>query len=159
MNMEYNDMQARKLFDRHLDSTFECVDEAESAAGLAAKQLGFGEVNQDRIRLAIREAMVNAVAHGNHFDRSKKVRLEIWEDPQAALAVEIVDEGAGFEEMRVPDPIEPAGLARTSGRGLFLIRAFMDEVEINRHGPSGTRVYMVKYRRNRLAGAPDPSHP
>ena len=150
-------MQARTLFDAHFDSTYECVDAAEAAAGLAAKQFGFGEANQFRIRLAVREAMVNAVVHGNRFDGMKKVRMEIRETGNAGLAMEIVDEGAGFDEKSVPDPLEAANLGRTSGRGLLLIRTLMDEVEIGRCSESGTQVHMVKYLRRTSAAASLPS--
>jgi len=148
-------MQARTLFDGRLDSTFEGVGDAEAAGGLAAKQAGFDEVDQDRICLAIREAMVNAVAHGNRFDRVKKVHLVIREAPNGGLAIEIADEGAGFDASSIPDPREAAHIGRASGRGLLIIRAFMDEVAIRRGSPSGTHVHMVKYPESKMVDAVD----
>ena len=142
-------MQTRKLFDKHFDSTLECVDEAELAVGAAAKQLGFGEANQQRIRLATREAMVNAVAHGNQFDLTKKVRFELWEGASGSLVVEIEDEGNGFEEKSVPDPLDEANLEYPSGRGLLIMRKFMDEVTIDGPGASGTHLRMVKFPRTK----------
>jgi serine/threonine-protein kinase RsbW len=142
-------VQIRKLFEKSFDSTLECVDEAELAVGAAAKELGFGEVNQQRIRLATREAMVNAVAHGNRFDVSKKVRFQLSEGANGSLVVDIEDEGPGFEEKSVPDPLDEANLEYPSGRGLLIMRTFMDEVAIGGPGTSGTHLRMVKFPRTK----------
>lgn len=94
--------------------------------------------------LAVREAMVNAVAHGNAFDATKRVRL-ILDRRTDALKVTIVDEGAGFDLNQVPDPTTGENLLRQSGRGLLLIQAFVDEFMVKRSASGGAEVVLVKY--------------
>ena len=97
-----------------------------------------------RIAMAVRESMVNAVVHGNRYNANKKVRLAVVNNLER-FTVRIADEGEGFEYQEVPDPLAPENLMRTSGRGLFLIRSFMDEFRIRRIEPGGTEVTLVKY--------------
>ena len=102
-----------------------------------------------QIRLATREGMVNAITHGNQFDVVKKVHFQLWEGEHGSLVVEIKDEGAGFEEKSVPDPLADANLEYPSGRGLLIMRAFMEEVMIGGPGASGTHLRMVKFPRTK----------
>jgi len=127
-----------------LDSTLESVDKAEGLVLQAARELGFDEDGQYEAGIAVRESMVNAVAHGNRYNARKKVHFTLWKGARR-LAVEIEDEGRGFEEEVIPDPREGENVMRHSGRGLLMIRAYMDEFDIERREPSGTRVRMVKY--------------
>jgi serine/threonine-protein kinase RsbW len=91
----------------------------------------------------VRESMVNAVMHGNRYSSEKKVRLSISSSPDR-FTVSIADEGAGFNFEALPDPLAPENLLRTSGRGIFLIRSFMDEVAMRRLESGGTEVTLVK---------------
>jgi len=94
--------------------------------------------------MAVRESMVNAVVHGNRYNIHKKVRLSVSRGPRE-LTVRIADEGEGFDYGDLPDPLSPENLLRSSGRGIFLIRSFMDEFRVRRLDPRGTEVTMVKY--------------
>ncbi len=108
-----------------------------------AQKHGFGEDDQNSISMAVRECMVNAVAHGNQYNSRKKVYLKLEAEP-GTLVVTIGDEGDGFEQEDVPDPLAAENLLKQSGRGLLLMRAFMDECEHTKRVPHGTLVRMVK---------------
>ena len=86
---------------------------------------------------------MNAVVHGNRYDANKKVRFSIAKTPEH-LTIVIADEGEGFDFEGLPDPLAPDNLLRTSGRGIFLIRSFMDGVELKRLESGGTEVTLVK---------------
>lgn len=86
------------------------------------------------IRLAMREALNNALRHGNKMDPTKRIHFSYTCDPQRGLWVMIRDEGKGFDPDAVPDPTQPENLDRTGGRGVFLMRNLMDEVEFRDGG-------------------------
>lgn len=129
-----------------LGSTLDSVDRAEEVVGTAAREAGLTEDQCHDVGIAVRETMVNAVAHGNQYNARKKVRLRVWSGP-GGLAVEIEDEGKGFDLEEVPDPRNETNLMRHSGRGLLMIKAFMDEVSVSRRPDApGTLVRLVKHR-------------
>jgi serine/threonine-protein kinase RsbW len=127
-----------------LDSTLKSVDEAEAIVLKASKQLGFDEDDQHQIGMAVRECMVNAVVHGNRYSAHKKVHLAVSAVP-GGMAVTIGDEGAGFDVSSLPDPLAEENLLRQSGRGILLIRAFMDEVDLHPRAGGGTEVRLIKH--------------
>jgi serine/threonine-protein kinase RsbW len=134
------DMEREQLT---LESTLQSVDEAEAIAVREAQKAGFEEDERDQIGMAVRECMVNAVVHGNRYNKKKKVHLEI-ESSNGGLTVFIGDEGEGFDFNSLPDPLSPENLLRQSGRGLLLVRAFMDEVELQPREGGGTQVRLHK---------------
>jgi len=127
-----------------LDSTLESVDRAEALAMDIAQRAGFEEDDLHKIAMAVRECMVNAVAHGNRYSAHKKVHVSVSKTPDRFIMV-IKDQGEGFELSDLPDPLAEENLLRHSGRGMFLIRAFMDDVQVRRPNSSGTEVTLVKY--------------
>lgn len=127
-----------------LDSTLESVDEAESIVLRMAGGAGLEEDDLHALGMAVREAVVNAVVHGNRYNARKKVHLTVSRVPDR-LTIVIGDEGDGFEVHTIPDPLAPGNLLRQSGRGLLLIRAFVDEFELRGRQPRGTEVRLVKY--------------
>jgi serine/threonine-protein kinase RsbW len=130
--------------ERVLDSTLESVDSAEELATGVAQRAGFDEDDLIKIGMAVRESMVNAVVHGNQYNANKKVRFSVSHHGGRYI-IRIADEGQGFDFDKVPDPLAPENLMRTSGRGLFLIRSFMDEFEMAHLEHGGTEVTLVKY--------------
>lgn len=96
------------------------------------------------IKLALEEALVNAMKHGNQYDRSKRVFIEVHITHER-IDVKIGDEGPGFDPGDVPDPMAVENLERPCGRGLLLIRHYMSEVIYH---PPGNRLTMSKYRVN-----------
>jgi serine/threonine-protein kinase RsbW len=97
------------------------------------------------VRLALEEALVNALRHGNQEDPSKRVNVSFLVGPERLL-IEVQDEGEGFDPKDVPDPLAPENLERSSGRGLHLIRTYMSWVRFN---VSGNCVTMCKSRERR----------
>jgi serine/threonine-protein kinase RsbW len=138
-----------------LDSTLETVDNAEQTASRIASESGFGEDEVMQIAMAVREAAVNAVLHGNAYDPEKKIDLE-FERTDRDLVITIRDQGKGLDEKNIPDPLAPDNLLKTSGRGIFLIRSFMDEVEIH-PSQTGTEIKLVKHVHGTPAGGKEAS--
>src|SRR5438094_1015285 len=136
------DSQSRTV-NQVLDSTLESVDQAERVALDLARESGFGEEDLDRIGMSVRECMVNAVVHGNRYNSHKKVRLSLSLTPER-LTIRIADQGDGFDPDQLPDPLSGDNLLRHSGRGIFLMKAFMDDLRVRRLEPSGTEVTLVK---------------
>ncbi len=137
--------QQPETVERFLDSTLESVDHAEEIAVRLAKKAGFDEDELMKIGMAVRESMVNAVVHGNRYSANKRVHFSVMKNLQQ-LTVRIADEGEGFDYDNVPDPLAPENLLRSSGRGIFLIRSFMDECQIRRREAGGTEITLIKYR-------------
>lgn len=129
--------------DRVLSSVLESADEAEQLALGVAERLGFSEEDLHKIGMAVRESVVNAVVHGNRYNARKKVHLGV-SGSGGRLTVTVGDEGEGFDMKAIPDPLAEDNLLQQSGRGIFLIRAFMDEFEVHRRAPGGTEVKLVK---------------
>jgi serine/threonine-protein kinase RsbW len=126
-----------------LDSTLETVDSAEQAASRIAAETGFDEDEVMKIAMAVREAAVNAVLHGNAYDPGKKVNVD-FETTGHTLVITIRDQGKGLDLSKIPDPLAPENLLKTSGRGIFLIRSFMDEVHIQ-PSQTGTEIKLIKH--------------
>lgn len=146
---------AGKRFSYNLDSTLETVDKAEQAASQIASDTGFGEDEVMQIAMAVREAAVNAVLHGNAYDPEKKVALE-FERTSHDLVITIRDQGKGLDPASIPDPLAPDNLLKTSGRGIFLIRSFMDDVEIH-PSSTGTEIKLVKHVHGMTEGGKEAS--
>jgi len=130
--------------DTFLDSVLDSADEAEHLVLAVAQELGFQEEDLHKIGMAVRECIVNAVVHGNRYNRRKKVHLSVL-NGKDHLTVFVGDEGEGFDLSALPDPLAEHNLLQQSGRGIFLIRAFVDEFQVRRLSPSGTEVKLVKY--------------
>lgn len=121
------------------------MDSAEEIAVQVAQKAGFEEDDLNKIAMAVRESMVNAVVHGNRYNARKRVHFWVSKEPDRLL-VKVGDEGEGFDYEHLPDPLAEENLLRNSGRGIFLMRAFMDEFVIRRLAPTGIEVTLVKYR-------------
>jgi serine/threonine-protein kinase RsbW len=130
--------------DTFLESSLQSVDGAEQLALDVAREIGFPEEELHKISMAVREAVVNAVVHGNRYNANKRVHFEVSGRPDH-MTVVVSDEGSGFDVSAVPDPLAEENLLHQSGRGLLLIRAFVDEFSAERLSPAGTAVKMVKY--------------
>ena len=127
-----------------LASTIESVDMVEKTAEEFAERAGFDEDTVPNIAMAVREAAVNAVLHGNAYDPAKQITAN-FETNSDSLIVRIADQGPGLNPDAVPDPLAPENILRGSGRGIFLIRAFMDEVNFRQLTP-GNEITLIKHR-------------
>ncbi|WP_420238852.1 ATP-binding protein [Telmatobacter bradus] len=134
-------MTGRQSF--RLSSTMQSVDQVEAAASRLASDAGFCEDDLFHIAMAVREATVNAVLHGNEYDPDRALNVSL-ENNGTALIIVIADQGRGLDPETLPDPLAPENLLRGTGRGIFLIRSFMDEVHFRQLHP-GTELTMVKH--------------
>ena len=126
-----------------LASTMDSVAEIEAAAEKLAQDAGLDEDEGFRVAMAVREAAVNAVLHGNGYDPNKQVSVS-FENTGAALVITIADQGEGLDPETLPDPLAPENLLRGTGRGIFLIRSFLDEVHFRQLHP-GTELTLIKH--------------
>jgi serine/threonine-protein kinase RsbW len=138
-----------------LDSTLETVDHAEESATRIATELGFPDDEVMQISMAVREGAVNAVLHGNAYAPDKKVTLAFEHTPED-LVITIRDQGRGIDLGCIPNPLAPENLLKTSGRGIFLMRSFMDVVEI-RPSQTGTEIKLIKHVHGPSAGGKEGS--
>jgi len=136
------------LVDIRFNSTLSILDLIQPITDKVCEQLGFDEDSRYWIWLATQEALNNAIKHGNKMDESKNVHFAV-EVKNKEFKITVKDEGEGFDLNQVPDPTKPENLLKTSGRGIFYIKSFMDHVEYNVQ--EGTTVTMIK----RLAHAGD----
>ena len=121
----------------------ESVSEVEAAADKLANEAGLDEEERFRVTMAVREAAVNAVLHGNDYDPAKQITAS-FENDGKSLIFTIADQGKGLDPETLPDPLAPENLLRGTGRGIFLIRSFMDEVRFRQLHP-GTELTLVKH--------------
>jgi serine/threonine-protein kinase RsbW len=141
-------LEKRKLALRFLEvipSTFEAMEGVLTKLMALASEMKCGGDHLQDIELALREALANAIVHGNRQDPKQKVVVRCYCQPDRGMLLAVEDEGAGFDPTKVPDPTHAERLLETHGRGLFLIRQVVDRVRISR---SGRRVTMVKYIRS-----------
>jgi len=123
-------------------SSYAHMDEFAALVGKAARLIGVSEDEEVDLMIAVMEAVNNAILHGNCEDEDKHVHMKIEAAP-ARLTIWVGDEGDGFDLGTVPNPLDPGNVLNTSGRGILMMRAFMDEVEIVPSG-CGTEVKMTK---------------
>ena len=124
-------------------SRLEMHDMVQTVLGQLASMVPFDEDAAHYMSVALREAVVNAIKHGNGLDEAKRVAIDFQVHPRA-LEVRVRDEGGGFDPRAVPDPVAPENLLKSCGRGIFFMRSFMDEVSYSFPARGGTVVRMLK---------------
>ena len=134
----------REHVELHLASSLDSVGEIERTVEAMAGRMGFDEDEASNIAMVTREAAINACKHGNKFADDKRVNATIDRSADT-LKICISDQGEGLDPDTLPDPLDPANLLRSSGRGVFLMRAIMDEVHFRQLQP-GTQVTLIKHR-------------
>ena len=135
--------------DVHLEihSTIEALDLVQAVTEHIARRLGFDEDSLHWTTMAVRESVVNAITHGNASDPAKIVFIDYTATPEfepADFIVSVRDQGRGFDPETVKDPLTPENVLSASGRGIFLIRQFMDDVSMQRAPQGGMEVRMTK---------------
>jgi serine/threonine-protein kinase RsbW len=126
-----------------LETQVESVNLAEEMCLRVAEAAGFGEDDCYRIGMSVREGVINAFHYGNEERPEKKIHLALDLTPEK-MVIHVLDEGKGFDLTRVPDPLAEENLLSTSGRGIFLMRAFMDEFEVVPGRTGGAEIVMAK---------------
>jgi serine/threonine-protein kinase RsbW len=126
-----------------LESLVQSVNLAEEMCLRVAEAAGFGEDDCYRIGMSVREGVINAFHYGNQERPEKKIHLAVDLTPDKMI-IHVLDEGAGFQLADVPDPLAEENLLSTSGRGIFLMRAFMDEFDVVSGKTGGAEIVMSK---------------
>jgi len=127
-------------------SAFEMLDFVQVVSDHLARSVGLDEDSLHWVSVAIRESVINAIKHGNKSDAAKHVFIEFETatDQVPELAIRVRDQGEGFDPETVANPLDPENLLKSSGRGIFLIRNFMDDVRLQRAPEGGMEIRMVK---------------
>ena len=134
-----------------LDTHVESVNLAEEMCVRVAEAVGFSEDECYRIGMSVREGVINAFHYGNQEKAEKKIHLAV-ELTDERMVIHVMDEGKGFRLTDVPDPLAEENLLSTSGRGIFLMKTFMDEFDVLRGRTGGAEIVMSK--RLPLLGSP-----
>jgi serine/threonine-protein kinase RsbW len=128
-------------------SAFDMLDFVQVVSDYIGRMAGLDEDSLHWVSVAVRECVVNAIKHGNRNDESKRVIVEFSpvppHDPEE-LVIRVEDEGEGFDPEEIADPLAPENILKSSGRGIFLIRNFMDDVQLQRGKHRGMEIRMVK---------------
>ena len=128
-------------------STFDMLDFVQVVCDHIGRTVGLDDDAMHWVGVAVRESVINAIKHGNHNDAGKRVHVEftrLEEETPPGISIRVRDEGPGFDPASLPDPLAPENLLKASGRGIFLIRNFMDEMVLQRAPQGGMEVLMVK---------------
>jgi len=128
-------------------SSLEMLDFVQMVSDHMGRRVGLDDESLHWVGVAVRESVINAIKHGNCHDVRKRVHIEFAALPDVAapgLAICVRDEGAGFDPETVADPLAPDNLLKPSGRGILLMRSFMDEMTVQRAPGGGMEVRMVK---------------
>ena len=130
-----------------LPSSFEWLDLVQLLSDRLSAIAGLDEDGVHWVSVAVRESVINAIKHGNREDRAKHVTVEFALEPKLEVrrfTVSVLDEGAGFDPGAIADPLAPENVLKSSGRGIFFMRSFMDDVSIERRPEGGMAVRMSK---------------
>jgi serine/threonine-protein kinase RsbW len=130
-----------------LPSSYELLDLVQLLSDRMSTTAGFDEDLTHWVSVAVRESVINAIKHGNREDPAKHVIVEFMLSPRAKpeeFVVRVLDEGAGFDPEEVANPLDPANMLKSSGRGIFFMKNFMDDVVIQRRPEGGMSVQMIK---------------
>ena len=126
-----------------ISSVLDNLDLIQILTDCITSSMRFNEDSAHWIGMSVRESVTNAIQHGNKLDQNKSVNIRFKVAPDR-LSILVKDEGSGFRVDELPNPLDPENLLKPSGRGIFYIRTFMDEVEFRRHSQGGMEVYMTK---------------
>ena len=128
-------------------SHFDMLDFVQLLSDHMGEVGGLDEDAMHWVGVAVRESVINAIKHGNADDETKRVVVEFRFEPISKpneLIVRVVDQGQGFDAVEIADPLAPENLLKSSGRGIFFMRSFMDDLQLRRAPEGGTEVWMVK---------------
>ena len=130
-----------------LPSTFELLDLVQLLSDRLSSIAGLDEDAAHWVGVSLRESVINAIKHGNREDRRKHVTIEFVLTPKnhpEELILQVLDEGEGFDPEVITNPLDPENMLKASGRGIFFMRNFMDDVRIARRPEGGMSVRMMK---------------
>jgi serine/threonine-protein kinase RsbW len=135
---------SQKNFSLEIQSDPNNLITVEEFVNYFAKDIDIDEEKLQNLLLSVTEATTNAIIHANKCDLSKKVKIDVTINDQF-ITVKIKDEGKGFDPDRVPDPTDPENLLKDNGRGIYLMRFYMDELKYN-ITPTGTETILIIHK-------------
>jgi serine/threonine-protein kinase RsbW len=145
----------------HLEfaSVFEMLDCVQVVSDYLGRSVGLDEDDRHWVGVAVRESVINAIKHGNRNDASKHVHVDFETSASTVpqITIRVRDEGEGFDPDEIADPLAPENLLKASGRGIFLIRNFMDHVLVQRAPEGGMEIRMTKRAQNGNADTSSPT--
>ena len=130
-----------------LPSSFDLLDLVQLLCDRLSAVAGFDEDTTHWVSVSVRESVINAIKHGNREDLRKHVIVEFVLRPRMTpdeFVIRVLDEGAGFDPEEIANPLDPENVLKSSGRGIFFMRSFMDDVVIRRRPEGGMMVQMSK---------------
>jgi serine/threonine-protein kinase RsbW len=154
MRLDFRMERAPERVEITISSRFENIELVQVIAEHLCQNAGVDDDGSHWIGMAVREAVANAIKHGNKLDPGKRVHATL-EIHGSTLAIRIADQGQGFDPAKVSDPLNPQNLMKTSGRGIFYMRTFMDQVHYTFDPSRGTLLVMTK----NLSGSIDVTEP
>jgi serine/threonine-protein kinase RsbW len=128
-------------------SHFDMLDFVQVVSDEMGRMIGLDDDSTHWVSVAVRESVINAIKHGNREVEDKRVTVEFTVEPAdepRQLTVRVVDQGEGFDPVEIADPLAPENLLKSSGRGIFFMRNFMDDLRLQRAPEGGMEVVMVK---------------
>jgi serine/threonine-protein kinase RsbW len=131
-----------------ITSRFENIELVQVIAEHICENAGLDDDGSHWVGMAVREGVANAIKHGNRLDATKRV-FATFDLENSDLAIRIKDEGDGFDPEKVADPLNPQNLLKTSGRGIFYMRTFMDQIDYSFPNGRGTELFLRKNLVNR----------
>jgi serine/threonine-protein kinase RsbW len=140
-------------FHLSIGSRFENIELVQVVLKDALERMGMGEDALHWVDVAVREAVANAIKHGNELNPAKQVQVDLALEGEDVVVIKVLDQGVGFDLSHLHDPLAPENLLKPSGRGIFYMKSFMDEIHYG-PGPDGAGTQVTL--RKRLGGPKDP---
>lgn len=126
------------------ETAWQTIDLTQAITERVAQAVGFEEEDIHKIGMSVREGVINALHYGNRMQRGKRVFLTYVFEPDR-LVIRVLDQGPGFESNGLGDPLAEENLLKTSGRGLLIVRAFMDDMRVGHGARGGAELMMAKH--------------
>lgn len=133
-----------KTIEVTLETAWQTIDLSQAITERVAKAAGFDEEDVHRIAMSVREGMINALHYGNRMQRGKRVFLTYVFEPDR-LVIRMLDQGSGFESKSLANPLAEENLLKTCGRGLLIVHAFMDAMDVRHGANGGAELVMAKH--------------
>jgi serine/threonine-protein kinase RsbW len=138
---------AQKIYSKEIPSDPDLMPEVEDFVLDIAKSLNLAPDKYNNLALSVAEAISNSMKHGNKNDENKKVKINIYVDDDV-LKISFKDEGPGFEPKDIPDPTKPENILKDSGRGLHIMRSFLDDLQFKFHDDGTEIILVMKLNKN-----------
>ena len=144
--MRVNSETKKNFYELIIKSDLNEIPKVERFTEKVSEKMNFTEEEKDSLAISITEIVSNAISHGNKKDKNKKVVIKYQLSPKS-LTISVQDEGKGFDEKKIADPLDPKNLLKESGRGVYIVRTLMDKLEFE-YNKTGTLTRIVKNKKH-----------